>query len=77
MIISGLVNIDTEKEIKKARQCLALTMQDYCNAFHYIIDAINNDLYQKYGITSRSSLTLAQLQYEIESYRTAIRLGQS
>lgn len=75
--IAGLVKADNEDEIKKARQVLALTMEDYCRTFHYIADSINNALYQKYWVKSRSDLTLAQLQEEIESYRTAIRTGQS
>lgn len=77
IVISWLVKADNEDEIKKARQVLALTMEDYCRTFHYIADSINNALYKKYWIKSRSDLTLAELQEEIDSYRTAIRTGQS
>ena len=77
IVISGLVKADNEDEIKKARQVLGLTMEEYCRQFHYISASINNALYQKYWVKSRSDLTLAQLQEEIDSYRTAIRTGQS
>jgi hypothetical protein len=77
IVISGLVKADNEDEIKKARQILGLTMQDYCKAFHYIPDSINHALYQKYWVKSRTELTLEQIQNEIDSYRTAIRTGQS
>lgn len=75
--IAGLVKADNDDEIKKARQVLGLTMQDYCRTFHYQQKEITEALYKKYKIKSRTELTLAQVQYEIDSYRTAIRTGQS
>lgn len=77
IVISGLVKADNEDELKKARQVLALTMEDYCRTFHYQIKDMEEALYRNYNIRSRTELTLSHIQYEIESYRTAIRTGQS
>lgn len=77
IVISGLVKADNDDEIKKARQVLGLTMSDYCRTFHYQEKKITETLYKKYKVKSRTELTLAQVQYEIESYKSAIISGQS
>lgn len=77
IVISGLVKADNEDEIKKARQVLGLTMSDYCRTFHYQEKEITEALYKKYKIKSRTELTLTQVQYEIESYKSAIISWQS
>jgi hypothetical protein len=77
ILISGLVKADNEDEIKKARQVLWLTMQDYCKAFHYQEKDIAEALYRKYKIKSRTELTLEQVQNEIENYKISIRTWQS
>jgi hypothetical protein len=77
IVISWLVKVDNEDEIKKARQILGLTMQDYCKAFHYQEKDIAEELYRKYKIKSRIELTLEQVQNEIENYKISIRTWQS
>lgn len=71
--IVGFAKSDVWEEIVKARQQLALVMNDYAQTFHKKIETVKEELYNKYNVNSRQELTLVELQYEIESYRTAIR----
>jgi len=71
--LSGLVKSDQDDEIKSHRQQLALVMSDYATKFHKKPEEVNEELYKKYKVKSRTELTQVELQYEIESYKTAIR----
>lgn len=71
--LEGFWKADNDEELKKARQQLWLVMTDYAMKFHKKPDDVTQELYAKYRINSRTELTLVQLQYEIDSYQTAIR----
>lgn len=71
--LEGFGKADNDEEIKKARQQLWLVMTDYSMKFHKKPDEVIQELYNKYRVKSRTDLTLVELQYEIESFRTAIR----
>ena len=58
--------------IKKLRQELALTMQEYCRHTRYYPDHVLHKLYEKYNVSSRSELTEEQLRECIKSYRVGI-----
>lgn len=70
--IIGFVKSDDETEIKEWRTKLWIIMSEYCKKFHYKEEDMINVLYGKYSIKSRTELSLNQLQYEYECFRTAI-----
>lgn len=71
-LLDGLTLADNEIERKKALQTLILTIKEYCHKFHTSEDDIVKNIYLRYKIKSRSELSLADIQSEIESFKTAI-----
>lgn len=59
--------------MKKLRQSLALTMQEYCRHTQNNPDIVLGKLYEKYHVSSRSELTEEQLHECIASYRAGIQ----
>jgi hypothetical protein len=62
-----------DEERAKKRSTLAYLMDKYCEVLGNDKEYERDRIYKKYGIKSRTELTDAQLDYEIESYKTALQ----
>lgn len=62
-----------DEERAKKRSTLAFLMDKYADQENKDAPAVIEGLYRKYGIKSRTELTDAQLDYEIESYKAALQ----
>jgi hypothetical protein len=62
-----------QDERSKKRSTLAYLQDQYAESIGADKGYVVDKLYQKYKIKSRTELTDAQLDYEIESYKTALQ----
>ncbi len=60
------------EELKAWRQKLGIVMAEYVNIFGIPQEEVEEKLYKKYSIGSRTELSTEQLKAEYESYKTAI-----
>lgn len=75
--ITGLTLTKSEQERKNRLQVLVMTMKEYASKFHIEEEMLKQNLYNRYSIRSRSELSLAEIDAEIESYKAAILSGIS
>lgn len=75
--ITGLTLTESEQERKNRLQVLVMTMKEYASKFHIEEEMLKQNLYNRYDIRSRSELSLAEIDAEIESYKAAILIGIS
>lgn len=62
-----------DEERAKKRSTLAFFMDDYDKQNGMVVGSSIRNMYAKYGIKSRTELTDAQLDYEIDSYKAALQ----
>lgn len=62
-----------DNEIPKLRQRLALTMGEYAQKAKKPLESIENALYTRYNVKSRTELTRQQLEECIEGYTAWLR----
>ncbi len=64
---------EKDTEIPKLRQRLALTMSEYAQKTNKPLESIENALYTRYNVKSRTELTRQQLEECIEGYIAGLR----
>ena len=65
-----LTNWDQEKNRKDKIQKLVFLMQTYCEKSNSDIEQEKQNIYTRNKVKSRSELTISQLEYEIDLYKT-------
>lgn len=63
------IEIKEEKSLSKLLSNLHFFMWRYCEMIGSTLEDEKTRIYKKYNINSRSSLTIDQLEYEIDSYK--------
>lgn len=61
------------EELKAWRQKLGIVMAEYAKAFDIPLEKVEEQIYKKYSIGSRTELSTDQLKSEYQSYQTAIQ----
>lgn len=60
---------EKDNELPKLRQVLALTMKEYSQKTKKPLESLENDVYTRYKVTSRTELTRWELEEVIKYYR--------
>lgn len=60
---------EKDNELPKLRQVLWLTMKEYSQKTKKPIESLENDVYTRYKVTSRTELTRWELEEAIKYYR--------